>query len=55
MSELIKDKMKIAIGNHDVEFAIIYKQIVDYHQLKNPYYIHDFKNIHFKVYQPSIL
>jgi hypothetical protein len=55
MSEPIKDKMKIAIGNHDAEFANIYKQIVDYHQLKNPYYVHDFKNIHFKVYQPSIL
>ena len=39
--------MKIAIGNHDAEFANIYKQIVDYHQLKSPYYSHDFKNIHF--------
>jgi len=47
MSEPIKNKMKIAIGNHDAEFANIYKQIVDYHQLKNPYYSHDFKNIHF--------
>ena len=47
MSESIKDKMKIAIGNHDAEFANIYKQIVDYHQLKSPYYSHDFKNIHF--------
>jgi len=28
-------------------FANIYKQIVDYHNLKNPYYSHDFKNIHF--------
>ncbi|HET8793003.1 MAG TPA: metallophosphoesterase [Nitrososphaeraceae archaeon] len=47
MSEPIKDKMKIAIGNQDAEFANIYKQIVNYHQLKNPYYSHDFKNIHF--------
>jgi hypothetical protein len=39
--------MKIAIGNHDTEFANIYKQIVDYHQLKKPYYSHNFKNIHF--------
>ena len=30
MSEPIKDKMKIAIGNHDAEFANIYKQIVTY-------------------------
>jgi hypothetical protein len=34
MSEPIKDKMKIAIGNHDAEFANIYKQIVNYHNLK---------------------
>jgi hypothetical protein len=47
MSKPIKDKMKIAIGNHDAEFANIYKQIVDYHNLKNPYYTHDLKNIHF--------
>jgi hypothetical protein len=39
--------LKIAIGNHDAEFANIYKQIVDYHQLKSPYYSHDFRNIHF--------
>ncbi|MGZ5491789.1 MAG: metallophosphoesterase, partial [Nitrososphaeraceae archaeon] len=47
MSKPIKDKLKIAIGNHDAEFANIYKQIVNYHQLKNPYYSHDLKNIHF--------
>ncbi len=47
MSEPIKDKMKIAIGNHDTEFKKIYRQIVDYHQLENPYYSHDFQNIHF--------
>ena len=47
MSKPIKDKMKIAIGNHDAEFANIYKQIVNYHNLKSPYYSHDFKNIHF--------
>src|SRR5919106_6386328 len=47
MSKPIKDKMKIAIGNHDAEFANIYKQIVNYHNLKTPYYSHDFKNIHF--------
>jgi hypothetical protein len=47
MSKPLKDKMKIAIGNHDAEFANIYKQIVNYHNLKSPYYSHDFKNIHF--------
>jgi hypothetical protein len=47
MSDPIKDKMKIAIGNHDAEFAKIYKQIVNYHNLTSPYYSHDLKNIHF--------
>jgi predicted phosphodiesterase len=47
MSKPIKDKMNIAIGNHDAEFKNIYKQIVEYHQLKSPYYSHDFQNIHF--------
>ena len=47
MSQPIKDKMKISIGNHDAEFANIYKQIVDYHNVKNPYYSHDFQNVHF--------
>jgi hypothetical protein len=47
VSEPIKDKMKIAIGNHDIEFKKIYKEIVDYHQLDNPFYSHDFQNVHF--------
>ncbi len=47
MSQPIKNKMKIAIGNHDVEFQKIYKQLVKYHNLTNPYYSHDFQNIHF--------
>ena len=47
MSQPIKEKFRIAVGNHDVEFANIYKQIMDYHQLGNPYYSHDFRNIHF--------
>ena len=47
MSKPIHDKLKIAIGNHDAEFANIYKQIVDYHQLKSPYYSHDLKNVRF--------
>jgi Calcineurin-like phosphoesterase len=46
MSEQLKDKMRIAVGNHDAEFKKIYKQIVDYHQLDNPFYSNDFANIH---------
>ncbi len=47
MSEDIKDKMKIAIGNHDRDSSKIYKQITRNHNLTSPYYSHDFKNIHF--------
>ncbi|MGD1839100.1 MAG: metallophosphoesterase, partial [Nitrososphaeraceae archaeon] len=47
ISEPLKDKMRIAIGNHDAEFSSIYKEIIEYHELGNPYYSHDFKNIHF--------
>jgi hypothetical protein len=47
MSEKIKDKMKIAIGNHDRDSSKIYNQITSNHNLTNPYYSHDFKNIHF--------
>jgi hypothetical protein len=54
MSKPIKDKTKIAIGNHDAEFANIYKQIVDYHNLKNPYYLHDL-NIHSIIVSTNIL
>ncbi len=47
MSKPLNDIMRIAVGNHDAEFANIYKQIVDYHDIKSPYYSHDFKNVHF--------
>lgn len=47
MSKDIKDRMKIAVGNHDAEFKKIYKQIIAYHQLDNPYYSYDFQNVHF--------
>jgi Calcineurin-like phosphoesterase len=46
MSQPIKDKMKIAIGNHDRDSSKIYKQILDHHQLDSPYYSHDFQNVH---------
>ncbi|MGD1838600.1 MAG: metallophosphoesterase [Nitrososphaeraceae archaeon] len=47
ISEPLKDKMRIAIGNHDAEFSNIYKEIIEYHELSDPYYSHDFKNVHF--------
>ncbi|HJU58570.1 MAG TPA: metallophosphoesterase [Nitrososphaeraceae archaeon] len=47
MSKPIKEKMKIAIGNHDRDSSKIYKQITRNHNLTSPYYSYDFKNIHF--------
>lgn len=47
ISKPIKDKMRIAIGNHDAEYSRIYKEITEFHNLKSPYYSHDFNNIHF--------
>ncbi|MDX1372329.1 MAG: metallophosphoesterase [Nitrososphaeraceae archaeon] len=47
ISKPIKDKMRIAIGNHDAEYSRIYKEITDYHNLQSPYYSHDLNNIHF--------
>ncbi len=47
MSKDIKDKMKIAIGNHDRDSSKIFKQITRNHNLISPYYSYDFKNIHF--------
>jgi hypothetical protein len=43
MSEPLKDRMKIAIGNHDRDSSKIYKQITRNHNLTSPYYSHDFK------------
>jgi predicted phosphodiesterase len=47
ISKPIKDKMRIAIGNHDAEYSKIYKEITDYHNLKSPFYSHDLNNTHF--------
>ena len=47
MSQPIKDKLKIAIGNHDRDSSKIYKQITRNHNLTDPYYSHDFQNVHF--------
>ena len=47
MVEPLKNKIKIAFGNHDIESKKLYKQLLKYDNLTNPYYSHDFKNIHF--------
>jgi hypothetical protein len=47
ISEPIDEKMKIAIGNHDLDSQISYYQLLDHYNLKEPYYSFDFYNIHF--------
>src|SRR5215208_2050654 len=47
ISQLINDKMKIAIGNHDVDYQISYRQLLDHYNLYEPYYSFNFYNIHF--------
>src|SRR5215203_766014 len=47
ISEPIDEKMKIAIGNHDLDYQISYYQLLDHYNLKEPYYSFDFYNIHF--------
>jgi hypothetical protein len=47
ISESIDEKMKIAIGNHDLDSQISYYQLLDHYNLKEPYYSFDFYNIHF--------
>ena len=47
ISKPIDDKMKIAIGNHDLDYQISYNQLLDHYSLQEPYYSFDFYNIHF--------
>ncbi len=47
LSKPIDDLMRIAIGNHDLDFAASYKQLIDHYGLKKPYYSFNFGNVHF--------
>ncbi len=47
ISEPINDKMKIAIGNHDLDSQSSYHQLLDHYNLQEPYYSFNFHNIHF--------
>ena len=47
ISKPINDKIKIAIGNHDLDYKSSYYQLLDHYNLKEPYYSFNFKNIHF--------
>jgi hypothetical protein len=47
ISEPINDKMKIAIGNHDLDYQSSYHQLLPHYNLQEPYYSFNFHNIHF--------
>ena len=47
ISKPIDDIIKIAIGNHDLDYQSSYYQLLDHYNLPEPYYSFDFYNIHF--------
>lgn len=47
ISKPIDDKIKIAIGNHDLDYQSSYYQLLDHYNLYKPYYSFNFQNIHF--------
>lgn len=49
LSEPIDALMRIAIGNHDLDYSNSYQQILSHYGLEKPYYSFNFGNIHFLV------
>src|SRR5215203_465471 len=47
ISKPIDDLIKIAIGNHDLDYQSSYYQLLDHYNLYKPYYSFNFQNIHF--------
>lgn len=47
ISKPIDDIIKIAIGNHDLDYQSSYYQLLDHYNLDKPYYSFNFHNIHF--------
>jgi predicted MPP superfamily phosphohydrolase len=47
ISEPIDNIIKIAIGNHDLDYKSSYQQLLDHYNLIQPYYSFNFHNIHF--------
>ena len=47
ISKPIDDKLKIAIGNHDLDYQSSYYQLLNHYNLQEPYYSFNFYNIHF--------
>ena len=47
ISKPIDDIIKIAIGNHDLDYQSSYYQLLNHYNLREPYYSFNFYNIHF--------
>jgi hypothetical protein len=47
ISKPIDDIIKIAIGNHDLDYQSSYYKLLDHYNLPKPYYSFNFHNIHF--------
>ncbi|HET9806952.1 MAG TPA: metallophosphoesterase [Nitrososphaeraceae archaeon] len=47
ISKPIDDIIKIAIGNHDLDYKSSYYELLDHYNLREPYYSFNFQNIHF--------
>ncbi|HJU59448.1 MAG TPA: metallophosphoesterase [Nitrososphaeraceae archaeon] len=47
ISKPIDDIIKIAIGNHDIDYQSSYYQLLDHYNLTEPYHSFNFQNIHF--------
>jgi len=47
ISKPIDDLIKIAIGNHDLDYQSSYYQLLEHYNLYKPYYSFNFQNIHF--------
>jgi len=47
ISKPIDDIIKIAIGNHDLDYQSSYYQLLEHYNLHKPYYSFNFQNIHF--------
>ena len=47
ISKPLDDIIRIAIGNHDLDYQSSYYQLLDHYNLYKPYYSFNFQNIHF--------
>ena len=47
ISQPIDDIIKIAIGNHDLDYQSSYYKLLDHYNLYKPFYSFNFENIHF--------